>query len=284
MPSLPGPDAIAARRSEFRRLHEAGCFVLPNPWDAGTARYLQHLGFAALATTSAGFAFSRGLPDDDSAVGLDMAVDHVAEIVGATDLPVNADFQSGYAHDPDGVAANVLRCAATGVAGLSIEDLTGEPDAPLHPLDLAVDRIRAARAALDDAGSDSRVLLTARTECYLVGVDDPLGTALERLTAFAEAGADVLYAPGVKAPDEIRAIVGAVAPRPVNLLISSDIGLSVDGAAALGVRRISVGSALARAAWGGFIRAATTIAREGVFTAFDGGTPHGDLNRLFLGA
>jgi 2-methylisocitrate lyase-like PEP mutase family enzyme len=281
---MPSSDEIDARRTEFRKLHESGCFVLPNPWDVGTARYLQHLGFPALATTSGGFAFSRGLPDTDAAVPIDLVLEHVTEIVGATGLPVNADFQSGYAPDADGVAANVVRCAATGVAGLSIEDLSGDGAAPLHPLDVAVDRVRAARAALDGApGRDAQVLLTARTECYLVGVDDPLAVALERLTAFAEAGADVLYAPGVTAPDEIRALVGAVAPRPVNLLVSGDIGRSVDDLAALGVRRISVGSALARAAWGGVVRAATALAERGSFAGLDGGAPYRDLNRLFDG-
>jgi 2-methylisocitrate lyase-like PEP mutase family enzyme len=282
---MPSPDAFAERRAEFRRLHESGCFVLPNPWDPGTARYLQHLGFPALATTSAGFAFGRGLPDTGSAVPVGMVLDHVAEIVGATALPVNADFQSGYAPDPDGVAANVARCAATGVAGLSIEDLPDQPGAELYPLDEAVARVRAARAALDAApGSDGRVLLTARTEAYLVEVDDPLGAALERLPAFAEAGADVLYAPGVTAPDQIRSIVGAVAPKPVNLLVSGDIGLSVDDVAALGVRRISLGSGLNRVAWGAFVGAATTLAEQGSFAGFTrGGVSHGDLDRLFRG-
>jgi 2-methylisocitrate lyase-like PEP mutase family enzyme len=281
---MPSTDEIDARRTAFRRLHESGCFVLPNPWDVGTARYLQHLGFPALATTSGGFAFSRGLPDTDEAVPIDLVLEHVTEIVGATGLPVNADFQSGYAPDADGVGANVLRCAATGVAGLSIEDLSGDPAAPLYPLDVAVDRVRAARAALDGApGGDAQVLLTARTECYLVGVDDPLAVARERLAAFAEAGADVLYAPGVTAPDEIGELVAAVAPRPVNLLVSGDIGLSVADVAALGVRRISVGSALARTAWGGVVRAATALAEQGSFAGLDGAAPYGELNRLFDG-
>jgi 2-methylisocitrate lyase-like PEP mutase family enzyme len=282
---MPSPDALAARRADFRQLHESGCFVLPNPWDPGTARYLQHLGFPALATTSAGFAFSRALPDVGSALPVDLVLDHVADIVAATDLPVNADFQSGYAPDPEGVAANVLRCAATGVAGLSIEDQPDERGAPLYPLDRAVERVRAARAALDGAPDrDDQVLLTARTECYLVGADDPLGTALERLPAFAEAGADVLYAPGVFAPDEIRAIVEAVAPKPVNLLVPGDVGVTVDDVAALGVRRISLGSGLNRVAWDAFVRAATALAEEGSFGAFTrGGVSHGDLDRLFGG-
>jgi 2-methylisocitrate lyase-like PEP mutase family enzyme len=281
----PSPDAIAARRDEFHRLHESGCFVMPNPWDPGTAHYLQHLGFKALATTSAGFAFGRALPDTGSAVPAALVVDHVADVVGATDLPVNADFQSGYAPDPEGVAANVLRCAATGAAGLSIEDQPDERGAPLYPLDQAVERVRAARAALDGApGSDGRVLLTARTEGYLVGLDDPLANALERLPAFAEAGADVLYAPGVFAPDDIRAIVAAVAPKPVNLLVPGDVGLSVAAVADLGVRRISLGSGLNRVAWNAFVQAATTLAEEGSFASFGrGGVSHGDLDRLFGG-
>jgi 2-methylisocitrate lyase-like PEP mutase family enzyme len=282
----PSPDGIAARRAAFRRLHESGCFVLPNPWDVGTARYLQHLGFPALATTSGGFAFREGLPDTGGeAMSVDLVLDHVAEIVGATDLPVNADFQSGYAADPDGVAANVARCAATGAAGVSIEDLPDGPGTALYPLDEAVARVRAARAALDGApGSDGQVLLTARTEAYLMGVDDPLATALERLPAFAEAGADVLYAPGVTAPDEIRAIVGAVAPKPVNLLVGGDIGFTVDDVAALGVRRVSVGSGLNRQAWGGFARAATALAEKGSFAAFaSDGISYAELNGLFGG-
>jgi 2-methylisocitrate lyase-like PEP mutase family enzyme len=282
---MPSSDAIAARREEFRRLHGSGCFVLPNPWDAGTARYLQHLGFPALATTSAGFAFTLALPDTGASVPVDLVLEHVADIVGATGLPVNADFQSGYAPEPEDVAENVRRCAATGVAGLSIEDLPDDPGAALYPLDRAVERVRAARAALDGAaGSDSQVLLTARTECYLMRVDDPLGTALERLPAFAAAGADVLYAPGVTAPDEIRAIVGAVAPKPVNLLVAGDIGLAVDDVAALGVRRISVGSALNQAAWAGFARAATTLAEQGSFADFEHtGISYAELYRLFSG-
>jgi 2-methylisocitrate lyase-like PEP mutase family enzyme len=271
--------SFAPRRAAFRALHESGCFVIPNPWDVGTARYLRKLGFPALATTSSGFSFSKGLPDTDWAVPLDMALAHIAEIVAATELPVNADFESGYAHDPDGVAANVAACVATGVAGLSIEDATGDPEKPLYDLDHAVERIRAARAAIDATGAD--VLLTARAECYLVGHPDPLPESIRRLQAYAEAGADVLYAPGPRKRDDIRAIVEAVAPRPVNLLMSSNTGLTVADLAALGVRRISVGSALARTAWTGFIRAATLIAREGRFDGFDGTASFGDLNAFF---
>jgi 2-methylisocitrate lyase-like PEP mutase family enzyme len=244
-----------SRRAAFRDLHAAGCFVMPNPWDVGTARYLAGLGFPALATTSSGFSFSRALPDTDWAVPVEMALAHIAEMVRASDLPVNADFESGYAHDPEGVAANVRLCCGTGVAGLSIEDATGDPSAPLYDLSHAVDRIRAARAAIDEAGAD--VLLTARAECFLVGRPDPLPDSIQRLRAYAEAGADVLYAPGPRRPEDIRALVEAVAPKPFNLLVSADIGLDVAAVAALGVRRISLGSGLARAAWGGFIRAAS---------------------------
>ncbi|KAA2237404.1 isocitrate lyase/PEP mutase family protein [Salinarimonas soli] len=269
----------APRRAAFRALHESGCFVIPNPWDAGTARYLRHLGFKALATTSSGFSFSRALPDTDWAVPLDMALGHIAEMVAATELPVSADFESGYAHDPEGVAANVTRCVATGVAGLSIEDATGDPSKPLYDLDHAVERIRAARAAIDATGAD--VMLTARAECYLVGHPEPLPESIRRLQAYAEAGADVLYTPGPRKRDDIRAVVEAVAPKPVNIIMSSNTGLTVDDLAGLGVRRISVGSGLARAAWTGFIRAATGIATEGRFGGFDGTVSFGDLNAFF---
>jgi 2-methylisocitrate lyase-like PEP mutase family enzyme len=275
-------DEIDARRHEFRRLHEAGCFVMPNPWDVGSARYLQHLGFPAVATTSGGMAFARGLPDDGGAVPVDAVIDHCAEIVGGVSVPVNADFQSGYADDPDGVAANVVRCAGTGVAGLSIEDIdVSRTSGPLYPLEQAVERVRAARAALDGGGSAGDVLLTARTEAYLMGVDEPQAVALERLPAFAEAGADVLYAPGVARPDDIAALVAAVAPKPVNVLVSPAMGLSVADVAALGVRRISVGSALARKAWAGFVSAATELAERGSFSGLGGGTPHSELDDLF---
>jgi 2-methylisocitrate lyase-like PEP mutase family enzyme len=267
------------RRATFRKLHERGCFVIPNPWDIGTARYLRHLGFHALATTSSGFAFSRGLPDTDWAVPLDGALSHIAEIVAAVDLPVNADFESGYAHQPETVAENVRRCVETGVAGLSIEDATGDPRAPLYDLPLAVERIAAARASVDASGSG--VLLTARAECYLVGHSDPLRESIRRLQAYAEAGADVLYAPGPRDREDIKAIVGALSPKPVNVLMSSNTGLRISDLAELGVRRVSVGSALARAAWSAFIRAAKTIAEEGAFTGFDGSIPFAELNGFF---
>lgn len=268
-----------AHRGEFHKLHESGCFVIPNPWDVGTARYLRHLGFRALATTSGGFAFSRGLPDADWAVPRDMMIEHIAEIVAAAGLPVNADFESGYAHQPEGVAENVRLCVKTGVAGLSIEDSTGDHEKPLYDLPLAVDRIRAARRAIDECGGE--VLLTARAECYLVGHVEPLRESIRRLQAYAQAGADVLYAPGVQKSEEIQAVIVALSPKPVNVLMSSNTGLRVADLAEMGVRRISVGSSLARAAWTGFIRAARTIGDEGSFTGFDGTVPYAELNEFF---
>ncbi|MDQ6765228.1 MAG: isocitrate lyase/phosphoenolpyruvate mutase family protein [Verrucomicrobiota bacterium] len=275
-PSSRPADAVAA----FRALHESGCFVLPNPWDAGTAIYLQHLGFRALATTSAGVAFSRGRPDDAPALPLEAMLAHFRDIVQATPLPVNADFQSGYADEPEGVAANVTRCLTTGVAGLSIEDNTGRADAPLYEEQLAIERIRAARAAIDAAGIP--VVLTGRCEAWLVDDHDPFRTALARLTSYAEAGADCLYAPGVDDAEEIRAIVQAVAPKPVNVLVhAAGSPLTIARLTDLGVRRVSVGSALAGAAWGGFIRAAKTLAQSGTFDGFEGAAAFGDLNTLF---
>jgi 2-methylisocitrate lyase-like PEP mutase family enzyme len=266
--------SIAERRQTFRQLHERGCFVLPNPWDIGSAKYLAHLGFNALATTSAGFAFSRGLAD--GAVGLDLMLAHVREIVEATELPVNADFENGYAHEPDELAKNVRLCVATGVAGLSVEDNSGRGEQPLYELELATDRIRAAQAAIGDSG----VVLTGRAECFLVGRDD-IDEVVRRLTAYSEAGADCLYAPGIRERDHIRAVVKAVAPKPVNLLISAPGGLTIREAQECGVRRVSVGGALARAAWGGFVRAAKDLAESGVFDGFAGAMPHGDLQAFF---
>ena len=271
----PSPD-YTARRTAFRKLHENGCFVIPNPWDAGSARYLQHLGFKALATTSGGFAFSVGLPD--AGVPRDGMLRNIADIVAAVGVPVNADFESGYAPDPEGVAANVRLCVDTGVAGLSIEDATGDPANPLFDLPLAVDRIRAARAAIDASGSG--VLLTARAECYLVDHPDPFRESLRRLRAYSEAGADVLYAPGLHQPGDIKMLVAEVSPKPVNIIMSRNTGLTVAALADLGVRRISVGSSLSRAAWTGFMRAAETIAKEGSFSGFDGLVPYADLNNL----
>jgi 2-methylisocitrate lyase-like PEP mutase family enzyme len=268
--------AFDARRQAFRTLHEEGCFVMPNPWNVGSARYLQHLGFPALATTSAGFAFSKGLPDSDVAVGLERSLSHIAEIAAAVGLPVNADFASGYGADPQGVADSVSRCVATGVAGLSIEDATGDPSAPLYELPLAVERVRAARQAIDQSGGG--VLLTARAECYLVGHPDAFRESVRRLQAYAQAGADVLFAPGVHKPVEIKALVEAVRPKPFNLLVARDSGLSVGDIAALGVRRISVGGALALAAWGGFMRAAQSLKTDGSFAGLAGLAPYANVN------
>jgi 2-methylisocitrate lyase-like PEP mutase family enzyme len=261
----------------FRALHESGCFVLPNPWDIGTAIYLERLGFKALATTSAGFAFSRGEPD--GGVPRDEMLAHIREIVEATSLPVNADFHAGYADDPEGVAANVQLCVETGVAGLSIEDSTGRSDCPLYENKLAVERIRAARSTIDV--SKTGVVLTGRCEAWLVGDPDPLHTALDRLIQYAEV-ADCLYAPGVSDPNEIAQIVNSVAPKPVNVLVSGfNHQLTLSGLADLGVRRISVGSGLALAAWGAFLRAAQEIKTNGTFNLLADNAPSADLNELF---
>ncbi len=266
-------------RPAFRRLHEAGCFVMPNPWDVGSARYLQHLGFPALATTSAGFAFSQGLPDSEVALSRDRNVAHVADVTAAVDVPVNADFASGYGTTPEDVADSVTRCVACGVAGLSIEDATGDPASPLYDVPRAVARVRAARRAIDESGAD--VLLTARAECYLTGHADALRESVRRLQAYAEAGADVLFAPGVHDPAEISALVDAARPRPLNLLVARNIGLSVADIAALGVRRISVGPALALAAWAGFRLAAQALQSNGSFAGLDGSAPYADINGFF---
>jgi 2-methylisocitrate lyase-like PEP mutase family enzyme len=266
------------RRAAFAKLHESGCFVIPNPWDVGSARLLEHLGFRALASTSAGLQFSRGEPDTVVGLPVEVVLAHLRELTGATALPVNADFQNGYGADAEGVAANVRLCVATGVAGLSIEDGTGEATRPLYELPVAVERLRAARAAIDSTGE--RVLLVARAENYLVGKPD-LADVLRRLTAYAEAGADVLFAPGPRTRDEIRAIVRAVAPKPVNVIVRDGMGLTVADLSELGVRRISVGSALARAAWGGFLRAARMIAEKGSFAGFDGAATFAELNGIF---
>src|SRR5450759_1165673 len=273
------PSDFAARRDQFRKLHESGCFVIPNPWDPGSARYLRHLGFRALATTSSGLAFSRALPDSDWAIPREVVLNHIAEIAAAVELPVNADFESGYAHQPEGVADSVRLCVETGVAGLSIEDASGDRAKPLYDLPLAIARIKAARSAIDASGTG--VLLTARAECYRVGDPEQLEESVRRLEAYAQAGADVLYAPGVRQRDEIQALVAAVSPKPVNVLMSANTGLRVADVAAMGVRRISVGSSLARAAWTGFIRAAKTIAAEGSFEGFDGIVPFAELNDFF---
>lgn len=263
---------------KFRALHESGCFVLPNPWDKGTAIYLHHLGFKALATTSAGFAFARGKADGQ--VPRDEMLAHIREMAKATPLPVNADFLNGYADEPESLTENVKLCIETGVAGLSIEDNTGRTDAPLYEKNLAVERIRAARSAIDTSGM--RVVLTGRCEAWLVGDADPLRTALDRLVAYAEAGADCLYAPGVSAPGEIEQIVKAIEPKPVNLLISGfNHQLAFSQAADLGVRRISVGSGLALVAWGAFIRAASDIQTNGSFGLLGEAAKSAELNKLF---
>src|SRR6516162_11228970 len=250
---------------KFRELHEAGCFVLPNPWDIGTAIYLEGLGFEALATTSAGFAFSRGKPD--GGVPRDEMLAHIREIVKATSLPVNADFHAGYADGPEDVAANVRLCVETGVAGLSIEDSTGRSDWPLYEKKLAIERIRAARSAID--ASKTGVVLTGRCEAWMVGDPDPLDTALDRLTAHAEAGADCLYAPGVSDPNEIARIVRTLAPKAVNFLVSGfNHHHTLSELTDLGVHRVSVGSGLALAAWGAFLRAAQEIQTRGTFNLF----------------
>jgi 2-methylisocitrate lyase-like PEP mutase family enzyme len=267
--------------AKFRAMHASGCFLLPNPWDIGTAVYLHHLGFEALATTSAGVAFARGRPDATPALPLDDMLTHIRQVVSATPLPVNADFQSGYADEPEGVAANVTRCIATGIAGLSIEDNTGSSTSPLYESSLAIARIRAARNAIDNSGLP--VVLTGRCEAWLVGAPDPFHLALERLVAYAEAGADCLYAPGVSEPDQIAAIVKGVAPKPVNVLMHGPSKvLSVSRLADLGVRRISVGSALARVAWGAFIRAAESIASTGTFDSLADAAPFAEINDVFF--
>jgi 2-methylisocitrate lyase-like PEP mutase family enzyme len=277
-------DSVVGRRRTFRALHEQGCFVIPNPWDVGSARYLQRLGFPALATTSAGFSFSQGLPDstDDGVIARDRSLGYIASIVAAVALPVSADFMSGYGSKPEDVAGSVARCVATGVAGLSIEDATGDDLSPLHDLPRAVERVRAAREAIDRSGAD--VLLTARAECYHVGHPDPLRESVRRLQAYAAAGADVLFAPGPHNAAEITALVEAVAPKPLNLLVVRDIGLSVKEIAALGVRRISVGGALALAAWTGFMRAAQTLKSEGSFVGLASLVPYAEINALFTTA
>lgn len=272
----PAVTSVADKRRAFRRLHETGCFVIPNPWDVGSARMLQGIGFAALATTSSGFAWSRGRPDNG--VPRDMALAHLAEMVAATDVPLNADFENGFAADAEGVAQSVRLAVDAGVAGLSIEDATGRADTQLFSVDEAVVRLRAARRAIDAAGGDT--LLVARAECYLVGRPD-LPETIARLRAYAGAGADCLYAPGLRSREEIAAVVAAVAPRPVNLLVGWASELTVADIAALGVRRISVGGALARAAWGGFMRAARLLADGGRFDGFAAAAAGKDLDTFF---
>ncbi|MGH8280537.1 MAG: isocitrate lyase/PEP mutase family protein [Gammaproteobacteria bacterium] len=265
----------AARRAAFRKLHAQGCFLIPNPWDIGSAHALAVLGFKALATTSSGFAWSRAKPDYGP--DIEMMLAHCHEIVTATELPVNADFEDGLASDIAGLKKNVRRCVETGVSGLSIEDSTRDASQPLRDLDDAVARIRAARAAIDATGAD--VMLIGRAECFFTGHPAPLAEAIKRLTAYADAGADCLYAPGVSKPEDIRAIATAVAPKPVNVLVGHPAPYTQADLARLGVRRISVGGALAGAAWGGFLRAARALA-EGRFDGFDHNAQHAELNKL----
>jgi 2-methylisocitrate lyase-like PEP mutase family enzyme len=268
--------SIADKRRTFKRLHEVGCFVIPNPWDVGSARFLQNLGFKALATTSSGFAWSQGYPD--GAISRDMALAHLQNLVAATDLPVNADFQSGFAPDAAGVAESVHLAVETGVAGLSIEDSTGDAAQPLYDVGDAVKRIRAARRAIDAASGDT--LLVGRAECFLVGRPD-LDETIARLKAYAQAGADCLYAPGLRTRDQIATAVAAVAPKPLNLLVGSASGLTMQEISSMGVRRVSVGGALARSAWGGFMRAARLIAEQGTFDGFAHAASGDELDSFF---
>ncbi|MGJ7566805.1 isocitrate lyase/PEP mutase family protein [Variovorax sp. GB1R11] len=268
--------SVAEKRADFRALHEKGCFVIPNPWDTGSARYLEGLGFKALATTSSGFAWSRG--HADGAMSRDAILAHLRELVAATDLPVNADFENGFAADAQGVAESVRLAIETGVAGLSIEDSTGNAADPLFPIDVAVERMRAARKAVDASGAD--VLLIGRAENFFAGRPD-LDDAIARLKAYADAGADCLYAPGIKTREQIAAVVAAVAPKPVNLLVGGASELSMVDISELGVRRVSVGGGMARAAWGGFMRAARTLADEGRFDGFADAATGSELDAFF---
>jgi 2-methylisocitrate lyase-like PEP mutase family enzyme len=269
---------IAQKRSDFRTLHAQDCFVIPNPWDVGSAKMLAALGFKALASTSSGFAWSQGRADGK--VAREVVLAHLRTIAAATDLPVNADFEGGYAADAKGVAESVRLAIDTGVAGLSIEDSTYDADKPLREIPDAVERMRAARAAIDESGSGT--LLVGRAENFIVGRPD-LDDAIRRLRAYADAGADCLYAPGLKTREQIEAVVAAVAPKPVNLLIGAESPFTLADVAAMGVRRISVGGALARAAWGGFMRAAKLIAEEGRFSGLANAASGKDLNALFGG-
>jgi 2-methylisocitrate lyase-like PEP mutase family enzyme len=268
--------SAATKRKTFRKLHESGCFVIPNPWNVGSARYLQGLGFKALATTSSGYAHTQGYPD--GGLSREQVLAHFAEMAAATDVPLNADFEDGLADSLDGLAESVALCVATGVAGLSIEDSPNDGKTPLYDLETAVARVKAARAAIDRAGGD--VVFTARAENFVRGVND-LDDAIRRLKAYAAAGADCLYAPGINKPEQIEAVVKAVAPKPVNFLNSGAFSFTVSDLAAMGVRRISVGGSLARVAMHAFVRAATAIASEGKFDRFGGLITNAELNTFF---
>ena len=270
------------RCATFRDLHASGCILLPNAWDAGSAVVLESLGFEAIATSSAGLAFTLGRPDTPASIGLEATLANVRAVSDATRLPVNADFQAGYGATPDEVAVNVRRCIDAGAAGLSIEDATGDDDRPLFGADAALERVEAARAAIDESGTGA--VLTARAEAFLVGAPAPLETALARLTAFADAGADCLFAPGLSTPAEVTAVVEAAAPKPVNVLAVDPSWMTLDALRDLGVRRISVGSALARVGWGAFLEAARDIAATGSFRRVAGAEPFESLNRLFASA
>lgn len=274
--TAPTPSQIDARRAAFRQLHASGCFAIPNPWDTGSARYLAHLGFKALATTSSGCGWAHGT--HDGGMPLEAVLAHLREMVAATDLPINADFESGFAADPDGVARHVRLAVDTGVAGLSIEDASGNPDAPLFDIPVAVQRLRAARAAIDASGQN--VMLIGRAENFFAGRPD-INDAIARLRAYAEAGADCLYAPAIHTREQIAAVVAACAPKPVNVLIGGTSEFTMADMAALGVRRVSVGGGLARAAWGGFMHAAKELAEHGHFDGFEGAAPGRELNQLF---
>jgi len=267
--------SIADKRQRLQQLHQRGCFVIPNPWDVGSARWLQGLGFAALASTSSGLAWSQGVADNH--ISRQQVLDHLRDLVAATDVPVNADFENGFGANAAAVADSVRLAVATGVAGLSIEDSTGDRAAPLFALDEAVGRLRAAREAIDAAGG--AVQLVGRAECFLVGRPD-LDETILRLRAYAAAGADMLYAPGIHTAEQIRAVVAAVAPKPVNLLVAADSALTMAEMAALGVRRISVGGALARCAWAGFQHAAQALI-EGRFDGLAGAASGATLNGFF---
>jgi 2-methylisocitrate lyase-like PEP mutase family enzyme len=272
----PARPNVSDKRRNFARLHASGCFAIPNPWDPGSARYLQSLGFKAIATTSSGFAWTQARADNR--LSREQVLAHLQTMVAAVDLPLNADFEGGFAHDAAGVAESVRLAVATGVAGLSIEDSTGDTAHPLYDLPLAVERLRAARRAIDQNGGDT--LLVGRAECYLVGRAD-INETTTRLKAYAQAGADCLYAPGIRTREDILAVVAAVAPKPVNVLVWSADGLSVSELGQLGVRRVSVGGALARSAWGGFMRAARTLAEQGRCDGFANAASGNELNALF---